>query len=268
VKEVRRKLDIGRMTADDVARMLDYAILDPAAAEAEYVRGCATTRRYRFAAYHVLPTRLALVVEEMGGYARENLIELGAPIAFPYGSTPTAVKLNEAEQLIRIGATALDMVANVGWLKDRRYDLYERECAAHVDLCHAAGINAKIIIEVGYLGDEEVVAATGMVVGAGADYVKTATGKGPSGFPDHRQVALILDALETAHASTGLKVSGLSAPRVRNAYAFIQMGAGRIGTSSAPEIVDALPEMQLVSLSGGSSAETAPGSSPGAPGWG
>jgi deoxyribose-phosphate aldolase len=232
------------MTKDDVARKMDYAILNQTWPEAEYLKGCENTRKYKFIAYHVLPSWLPLTVRELGEFARENSIELGAPIAFPYGSTPTKAKLAEAEQLIDIGATALDMVANIGWLKDRRYDLYQAECTEHIKLCHSARINGKVIIEVGYLTDEELVAATKMVIEAGADFVKTATGTGPSGFPNHHQVRLILDTLQQAHAKTGLKVSGIVAPHVLNAYAFIRMGADRIGTRSAPEVVEALPEVQ------------------------
>jgi deoxyribose-phosphate aldolase len=237
-------VDIGRLTKADVARMLDYAVLDRTWPEARTLEGCANTRRYRFAAYHVLPSRLPLVVQELGAFARDEHIELGAPIAFPYGSTPTKVKLAEAEELIAQGATALDMVANMGWLKDRRYGLYEDECREHIALCHAAGINGKVIIEAGHLSDEELVAATRMVAGAGADFVKTATGTDPAGFPGFRQVRLILETLRDAHTETGLKVSGLGSPRVVTAYAFIRMGAQRIGSNAAPEIVDSLPDVQ------------------------
>ena len=246
-------IDLRDLTKHDVARMMDYAILKPSWPESEYLKGCEKVRQYGFVAYHVLPSRLPLVVRELGAFARENAIELGAPIAFPYGSTPTRVKLAEAEQLIDMGATALDMVANIGWLKDREHARYQAECTEHIRLCHAAGINGKVIIEVGYLTDDEVVSATRMVVEAGADFVKTATGTGPPGFPTRAQVQLILDTLREAGGRTGLKVAGVSAPRVPNSYAFIRMGAGRIGTSSAPEVVDALPDVQrelIADLSG------------------
>jgi deoxyribose-phosphate aldolase len=237
-------VDVRGMSKADVARMMDFAILKHTWPESEYLKGCEIVRKYRFVAYHVLPSRLPLVVGELGDFAREHAIELGAPISFPYGSTSTKVKLAEAEQLIAEGATALDMVANIGWLKDRRYALYQHECTEHIKQCHAAGINGKVIIEVGYLTDEEVVTATKMVMEAEADFVKTATGTGPSGFPTRDQVQLILDTLHQARSRTGLKVSGVAAPRVANTYAFIRMGADRIGTSSAPDVVDALPRVQ------------------------
>jgi deoxyribose-phosphate aldolase len=237
-------VDIGRLTKKDVARLLDFAVLDRTLPEARVLEGCELTRRYRFAAFHVLPSRLSTVVRELGTFARRHQIELGAPIAFPFGSTPTKVKLAETEELIALGATALDMVANIGWLKDRRYDLYEGECREHIRLCHAAGIGGKIIIEAGHLSDEELITATKMVIGAGADFVKTATGTDPAGFPGFHQVRLILETLRDANGDTGLKVSGLAAPRVMTAYAFIRMGADRIGTGASPAIVDSLPDVQ------------------------
>ncbi len=237
-------VDISKLTKHDVARMMDYAILNQAWQDKHYLEGCELTRKYQFVASHVLPSWLPLIVSELGDFAREHKIELGAPIAFPYGSTPTAVKQAEAEHLIKIGATALDMVANIGWLKDRKYDLYQRECNAHIKLCHDAGINGKVIIEVGYLNDEETVAATKMVVEAGADFVKTATGTGPAGRPNFHDIQLILDTLAELNTTTGLKVSGVIEPRVFNAYCFIRMGAQRIGTRGAPEIIEALPEVQ------------------------
>jgi deoxyribose-phosphate aldolase len=237
-------VDIGHLTKPDVARLLDYAVLDRTSSEAPILEGCENTRRYRFAAFHVLPCWLPTVVRELGAFARQHLIELGTPIAFPYGSTSTKVKLAETEESILQGATALDMVANIGWLKDGRYEHYESECREHIRLCHDAGVNGKIIIEAGRLSDEELITATKMVIAAGADFVKTATGTDPSAFPGFRQARLILETLGEADGATGLKVSGLGSPRVLTAYSFIRMGADRIGTSASPEIVEALPDVQ------------------------
>lgn len=237
-------VDIGRMTKADVARRLDYAILNPWWPESRILEGCEQTRRYGFVAYHVLPSWLSVVVQELGSFAKGHQIELGAPVSFPYGSTPTKVKLMEAEHLISLGATALDMVANVGWLKDRRFHLYQRECTGHIELCHAAGINGKVIIEAGSLTDEELIAATQMVIEAGADFVKTSTGANPAGYPSYQQVDLMLKTLRQSAGATRLKVSGTGMPRVLTAYAYIRMGADRIGTSAGPEIVDALPDVQ------------------------
>ena len=103
---------------------------------------------------------------------------------------------------------------------------------------------AKIIIQVGFLNDEETIAATKMVSEAGADFIKTATGTGPAGRPNFKDTRLMLDTLAEINSTTRLKVSGVIEPRAINAYAFIRMGAALIGTRGAIEIVEALPEVQ------------------------
>ncbi|MEM3486110.1 MAG: deoxyribose-phosphate aldolase [Candidatus Methanomethyliaceae archaeon] len=239
-----KPVDITKLTKEDVARMIDYAILQPDWQDKHQLEGCEETRKYRFAAYYVLPHWTPLVIREIGDFCRENHILIGTGIAFPYGSATTRAKLDEAKDQIDIGCTVLDMVANIAWLKDRKLDLYARECKDFVNLCHNSGVIAKIIIQVGYLNDEEVRIATELVAGSGADYVKTATGTGPSGRPNFRDVRIIMDTLESMNTPCKLKVSGIVEPRVINAYAFIRMGASLLGTRAAVEIVEALPEVQ------------------------
>lgn len=235
-----------QLTKHDVARMMDYAILAPDWQDKHQLAGCEDVVTYQFAAYYVLPHWTPLVVGEIGDVCRENRTLIGTGIAFPYGAATTKAKLLESEGQIEIGCTVLDMVANVAWLKDGKHDLYADECRRFVNLCHDAGLTAKIIIKVGFLTDEETRAATRMVAEAGADFVKTATGTGPSGRPNFRDAQIILDTLAEMDTACKLKVSGVVEPRVINAYAFIRMGAALIGTRSAVEIVEALPEVQRV----------------------
>lgn len=237
-------VDISKLTKHDIARMMDYAILAPEWQDKHQLSGCEDVKQYNFAAFYVLPHWIPLVIREIGDYARQNQTLIGTGIAFPYGSATTATKLNESEAQIKLGCTVLDMVANIAWLKDRKYDLYQRECNEFVQMCHAAGIVAKIIIQVGFLDAEETVTATKIVAEASADFVKTATGTGPAGRPNFKDARLILETLAELKSSTRLKVSGVIEPRVINAYAFIRMGAALIGTRGAIEIVEALPEVQ------------------------
>jgi len=239
-----KPVDITKLTKDDVARMIDYAILQPEWQDKQQLAGCEDTRKYRFAAYYVLPHWTPLVVQEIGDFCRENHVLIGTGISFPYGSATTRAKLEEAKEQISIGCTVLDMVANIAWLKDRKWDLYAQECRDFVDLCHDSGVVAKVIIQVGYLSDDEIRIATELVASAGADYVKTATGTGPSGRPNFKDVRIILDTLERMNTNCKLKVSGIVEPRVINAYAFIRMGAALLGTRAAVEIVEAFPEVQ------------------------
>lgn len=237
-------VDISGLTREEVARMMDYAILQPYFQDREQLEGCQHVRNYRFAAYYVLPHWLPLVEAELGHFARENGVRLGTAVSFPFGSATTRSKLAETEEMLELGSTAVDMVANIAWIKDGKFEAYKDECRQFVNLCQGAGALAKVIIQVGHLSPEEIAAATRLVADAGADYVKTATGTGPSGRPNFHDTRLILDTLADLKSPTRVKVSGVVEPRVINAYAFIRMGVALIGTRSAPEIVDALPQVQ------------------------
>ncbi len=224
--------------------MMDYAILAPEWQDKHQLAGCEDVKKYKFAAYYVLPHWTPLVVAQIGEFCKENHTLIGTGISFPYGSATTKAKLVESEDQIAIGCTVLDMVANIAWLKDRKYELYQQECSHFVKLVHDAGLVAKVIIQVGYLNDEEMTAATKMVAAAGAEFVKTATGTGPSGRPNFHDAVVILNTLAELNTTTRLKVSGVVDPKVLNAYAFIRMGAALIGTRAAAEIVEALPDVQ------------------------
>lgn len=224
--------------------MIDYAILAPEWQDKQQLAGCADVCKYKFAAYYVLPHWTPLVVREIGEFCRQNKVLIGTGISFPYGSMITHTKLAETEDQIKIGCTVLDMVGNISWLKDRKYDLYAQECNQYVKICHDAGLIAKVIISVGYLNDEEIIAATKIVAEAGAEFVKTATGTGPSGRPNFHDAQIMLDTLANMNTACKLKVSGVVEPRVINAYAFIRMGAALIGTRAAVEIIEALPDVQ------------------------
>jgi deoxyribose-phosphate aldolase len=237
-------VDISKLTKEEVARLLDYALLTPEFQHKDYLDGCQNILKYKFACYQVLPFWTEFIVSEIGDFCRENQIEISSVISFPYGSATIAAKMAETENQLKIGATGLDMVANLSWLKDHKYDLYQKDCNEFVKLCHSAGATAKIIISVGYLNAEQIVDASKMVIEAGADYVKTATGTGPAGRPNFQDAQLILDTIAASGTNAKLKVSGVVEPRIFNAYCFIRLGAKRIGGRGAPQIVDALPEVQ------------------------
>lgn len=237
-------VSIQQLSRYDVARMMDYAILAPEWQDKHQLAGCNDVQKYKFAAYYVLPHWTPLVVREIGDFCRQSRTLIGTGIAFPYGSATTRAKLLESEEQIEIGCKVLDMVANIAWLKDRQYDRYAEECRRFVALCHDAGLVAKVIIQVGFLSDEETRAATRIVAESGADFVKTATGTGPVGRPNFHDAQIMLKTLADMDTACRLKVSGVVEPRVINAYAFIRMGAALIGTRSAVEIIEALPEVQ------------------------
>jgi deoxyribose-phosphate aldolase len=233
-------VDLSRMDKGQVAKLFDYAVLPKNTQEADIRKGCAVTRQYRFAAFYSASAYWTpIVVEELAGYPD---IEIGTAIAFAWGAAPSAVKAFEAQDAVRRGATALDMVMNVGALKDGRHDVVLEELKAFVTA--AGNAVTKAILEVCFLSDEEIAAACKLIAEAGVQYAKTSTGQFEG--PSLEQVLVMKDAL----TGTGvkLKVAGVKFPRPQNAYVFLMAGVDRIGTRDAPGIVDALDQLRELGI--------------------
>ena len=153
-------------------------------------------------------------------------------IGFPLGATPTDVKVFEAQQAIREGATEVDMVINVGAVKSRDYELVERDIASVARVCHAGNAILKVIIEAALLTDEEKVVACQLAKVAGADFVKTSTGFGLGGATPE-DVALMR---KVVGPSIGVKAAG-GIRTYQDAQRMIAAGASRLGASASVRIL-------------------------------
>jgi len=235
-------VDLKNLTKAELAGMMDYSILPKYTQEKEIRDGCAIARKYRFAAfYSSSPYWTPVIKEELQGY---DDIEIGTGIAFPFGSAPASVKALEVEEAVKRGCTTVDMVMNIGALKDRRHKVVEEE----LKLFTAAAGSAvtKCILEVCYLTDEEIAVGSKLIEAAGIQYAKTSTGQFEG--PTMEQFLVMKDAL--AGTDVKLKVSGVKFPRAQNALVFIKSGAVRIGTRAAVEIVEAYDTMKSIGLIG------------------
>jgi deoxyribose-phosphate aldolase len=233
-------IDPKKLDKPALARMMDYSILPKETREETIRKGCAEARHYRFAAFYSSSAYWTPVVkEELAGC---DDIEIGTGIAFPFGTAPAAVKAFEVEDAVKRGCTAVDMVMNVGALKDRRHEVIREE----LRLFKAAAGPAvtKAILEVCYLTDAEIAAGAKLVAEAGIVFAKTSTGQFEG--PSLEQFLVMKEALQ----GTGvrLKVSGVKFPRPQNALVFIQAGAERIGTRAAIEIVEGLETLRKAGL--------------------
>jgi deoxyribose-phosphate aldolase len=148
------------------------------------------------------------------------------------GATPTDVKVFEAQQALREGASEVDMVINVGGLKSRDYELVERDIASVARVCHADHALLKVIIEAALLTDEEKVIACQLAKVAGADFVKTSTGFGPGGATPE-DVALMR---RVVGPTIGVKAAG-GIRTLAEAQKMIAAGATRIGASASVKIM-------------------------------
>ncbi len=151
-------------------------------------------------------------------------------IGFPNGYDTTAAKYFEASDAVENGAQEIDMVINIGWVKDQKWDALLSEIKAVKEACH--GKLLKVIIETCLLTDEEKIKMCEIVSASGADYIKTSTGFSKAGATFH-DVELF-----AAHVTNGVKIKaagGISS--IDDAEKFIALGASRLGTSRIVKIV-------------------------------
>ena len=151
-------------------------------------------------------------------------------IGFPNGNMTTKTKEFEAQDAIANGADELDMVINIGWLKEKKYDLVEEEIRALRTAC--GGKILKVIIETCFLTEQEKIKMCEIVTGAGADYIKTSTGFAGGGatFEDVRLFA--------EHVGENVKIKAAGGiTSMEDAERFLALGADRLGTSRIIKLV-------------------------------
>ena len=211
-----------------VLHALEHTLLRPEAGPAAVRRLCAEAVSLGLGAVCVHPDYVALARSQVAGTGVRVVTVAG----FPLGANTSEVKAREAERAVRDGADEVDMVLNLGRLKEGELAAVRADVAAVVA---AAGVPVKVILETGYLTDEEIVAACRLAEEAGARFVKTATGFGPGGAT--------LEAVRLMRASVSPRVGVKAAGGIRTAeqvLAFLAAGADRIGTSAGAAIARAL----------------------------
>jgi len=232
-------VNLAKLDRRGVGKLFDYSILPKQSTEKEIRLGCRQAIEYNCAAfYSASPYWTPVVKEELQG--SDVLVATG--IDFPFGVSPAAVKALEVERAVAAGCQSIDLVINAGALKSGHISVVRQEIKDFVSA--AAGALTKVILEVCYLTDEEIVTGCRLIQEAGADYAKTSTGQFEG--PDMSQVLLMRETLKGSGVK--LKVAGVKFPRPQNAYAFILAGADLIGTRAAPEIIDALDQMRAIGL--------------------
>ena len=213
-----------------IAALIDHTMLRPEATRADIVRLCREARRYGFATVCINPYWVPLAAGELAGTGAKVCTVVG----FPLGATSTEAKVAEAGAALRAGAREIDMVMNIGAMRSGDLDAVKLDILAVVGACHDAGAIVKVILETALLDDEQKIAACGLAQAAGADFVKTSTGFGPSGATV-KDVALMR---RMAGARMGVKAAG-GVRSLEDFRAMVAAGANRIGASSSVKIVEA-----------------------------
>ncbi len=217
---------LGGKVDHDLAAMIDHTLLKADATRDEVLELCYEARQYKFASVCVNPGWVKTASEALTGSG----VKVCTVVGFPLGATTTLAKVMETRDSIAAGADEIDMVINIGALKNRQDDWVESDIAEVVRA--AQGKITKTIFETALLSDEEVVRASIMAKRAGADFVKTSTGFGPGGATAHH-VGLMR---KSVGPSMGVKASG-GIRDLETARTMIEAGATRIGASASVKIV-------------------------------
>ena len=205
---------------------IDHTILKANAVEADIRQLCAEAREHQFFSVCVNSAWVPAARALLAG----SPVKVCSVIGFPLGAMSTAAKVFEAKQAVMDGADEIDMVINVGWLKDGKDDAVREEIRAIKTAIGARVL--KVIIETCYLSDAEKVRACELSVAAGADFVKTSTGFGGGGATVE-DVQLMLD---TVQGKALVKASG-GVRDAASARQYVEMGVKRLGTSNGVKIV-------------------------------
>ncbi|NRF93398.1 deoxyribose-phosphate aldolase [Paenibacillus frigoriresistens] len=212
----------------ELARMIDHTQLRADATKAEITQIIVEAKKYEFASVCVNPTWVSYAAEQL---ANSN-VKVCTVIGFPLGATTSATKAFEATNAITNGATEIDMVINIGSLKDGNNDVVENDIKAVVEAAAGKAI-VKVIIEICLLTEEEKVRACELSAKAGADFVKTSTGFSTGGATAE-DIALMR---KTVGPDIGVKASG-GVRSLKDMQKMIVAGATRIGASSGVKIMD------------------------------
>ena len=205
-------------------RTIESTLLKADAVEQKIIELCQNALQYNFFGVCVNPCQVALANSILAGNQTITVTVIG----FPLGATKTEVKLLEAEKAVEDGAREIDLVVNIGALKDRKMDLLHKEISAIVQV----GIPVKLIVETGFLTREEIDAVVECAVSGGIAFIKTSTGYGPRGasMEDIEYLRKILPEDVGIKASGGIRELGW-------ARSLLNAGAQRLGISSAERII-------------------------------
>ena len=213
------------MDIKEILKHVDHTLLLQGSTWEEIKQICDDAMKYGTASVCIAPSYVKQAAEYMG-----DKMAVCTVIGFPNGYMTTAAKAFETKDALENGASEIDMVINIGWLKDKKYDLIENEIRSLKEICGDKIL--KVIIETCFLTDEEKIKMCKIVTNAGADYIKTSTGFGGAGatFEDIK--------LFSEHIGPNVKMKaagGISS--IEDAEKFLELGAERLGTSRIIKIV-------------------------------
>lgn len=213
------------MDKNEILKHVDHTLLLQPSTWDEIRQICDDAMKYRTASICIPPCYVKQAYDYMQGK-----IPVCTVIGFPNGNMTTKTKEFETKDAIGNGASEIDMVINIGWLKDKKYDLVEEEIRTLKKACGDRIL--KVIIETCLLTDEEKIKMCRIVTSAGADYIKTSTGfsSGGATFDDIKLFAGYIGPHVKIKAAGGIS-------SMEDAEKFLSLGADRLGTSRIVKII-------------------------------
>lgn len=211
---------------NNIALMIDHTLLKPEATKSEIEAICNEAREYKFKAVCVNP----FYVKKCSKLLKDTDVKIATVIGFPLGANTSEVKAFETQDAIKNGADEIDMVINIGALKDKDFEVVKKDIE---EVVIAAGEKiVKVIIETALLNKEEKIKACELAMEAGADFVKTSTGfsSGGATAEDVKLMKSIVGDKLEVKASGGVR-------DIKTANLMIESGATRLGTSSGVKLI-------------------------------
>ena len=211
-------------------KMIDHTLLKPEATPGQVQRLCEEAGEYHFASVCINPIYVSLAKKMLSG----TDVAICTVVGFPLGATPWQVKVFEAKQAMRSGATEIDMVIPIGLMKGGEYKSVFTDIQAVVEACHKTNVLVKVILEMAFLDRRQKIIACLLAQAAGANFVKTSTGFGPGGAT--REDVALMRCIVGTPEQMGVKAAG-GIRTLADAEGMIEAGANRLGTSSGVRIM-------------------------------
>jgi len=216
--------------------MIDHTLLKPDASEFQIIQLCSEALEYNFKSVCINPIHIKLAAHQL----RDSSVLVDTVCGFPLGAVSPEVKVYEAEYAENQGAQEIDLVANIGAIKDDKLKLIKKEITA-VRKALMRNTILKVIIECGLLTEGQICESSKVIADCGADFVKTSTG-----FFDGATIQEVTLLYNTVGKKVKIKAAG-GIRDLKTALSMIEAGASRIGTSSGVKIIE---EFNKISESG------------------
>lgn len=215
-------------TIKQVAATIDHAVLKPNQTEADVTSNAHMCIEYGVASMCVRPCDVPLAVQLLHG----SNVKVSCVLSFPHGDDTTETKVFQAMQAIRGGVHEIDMVMNIGQFLSGNETFVLNDIKAVVETAHQHGVLVKVIQESCYLTRDGVARACELTLAAGADFVKTSTGFGPSAATPE----IVATMVDTVGGNIGIKASG-GIRTWEQAVGYLEQGATRLGIGATAAVL-------------------------------